>query len=366
MEDKANFMKGLNKALESAVAKSHLFIEQLPVGASKFRSEIHSILSENNRSKAFDILFSVTDSVAKRDYIDGVLCAGRFLLSNKLIEECYIFLIICQEKVEEVYGEPVDYILFEEIGNMFYFAGLCNEAIRWYEKLMEINEAPESKMYFSIGMCYQVMENYEKAIESYIKSTYADPKYSKSWVNLGYCYIRTEKPSKAIQAFQQLSLSAESLLCLGNAHYYDGNYEEAIAFYLRSIEFKEDEGTYNNLGIALKKVGLLQDAIYAFSDSLSVKPNTEAATNLIVLYIELGKKSDVQQLFKTCGHLIPPTDSKALTKVYEERFPNRRVSVIPGINNNLLSKLINKNTTSGAASRFSVSPEIKKNRLSPR
>ena len=45
---------------------------------------------------------------------------------------------------------------------------------------MDMNEAPESKMYFSIGMCYQVLENYDKAIESYIKSTYADPKFSKS------------------------------------------------------------------------------------------------------------------------------------------------------------------------------------------
>ena len=130
MDLKAGFMSGLNKALQTAASKNILFIEQLPVGVSKIRSEIHSLLSENNRNKAFDILFSITESTNKRDYIDAVLFAGRFLLSNKLVEECYIFLAICQEKVEKVYGEPVDYILFEEIGNMFYFAGLCNEAIK--------------------------------------------------------------------------------------------------------------------------------------------------------------------------------------------------------------------------------------------
>ena len=206
---------------------------------------------------------------------------------------------------------------------------------------MEMNEAPESKMYFSIGMCYQVMEKYPEAIESYIKSTYADPKFSKSWVNLGYCYIKINKAAKAIQAFQQLALSSESLLCLGNAYFHDGNYEEAIAYYLRSIEFKEDSGTYNNLGIALKKVGLFQDAIYAFNDSLSVRPNSEAAVNLLTLYVELGKKTDAQQIFKACGALIPFKDSKALTKIYEERFPNRR-GTITGNNQNIFTALLRK------------------------
>lgn len=340
MDKKANFMLEMSKSLKAVSDRKSLFIEHLPVGVSKFRSEIHSLLSENSRSRAFDILFNITEEVSRRDYIDGVLCAGRFLLSNKLIEECYIFLSICQEKVEKVYGEPVDYTLFEEIGNMFYFAGLCTDAIHWFEKLMDMNEAPESKMYFSIGMCYQVMEMYPEAVESYIKSTYADPKFSKSWVNLGYCYIKLNKAAKAIQAFQQILLSAESLLCLGNAHFHDGNFEEAIQFYLRSIEYKEDAGTYNNLGIALKKVGLFQDAIYAFNDSLSVKPNAEAATNLLTLYIELGKKADAQMIFKTCGHLVAFKESKVLLKIYEEKFPNRRSTVVA--NQNIFMQMIRR------------------------
>lgn len=347
MDKKSGFMHGLHKALENAASKNTIFIEQLPVGVSKFRALIHSTLSENHRSAAFDILFNITDEISKRDYIDGVLCAGRFLLSNKLVEECYIFLVICQQKVEQVYGEPVDYTLYEEIGNMFYLAGLCSDAIRWYEKLMDLNEAPESRMYFNIGMCYQVMEMHVEAIESYTKSTYADPKFTKSWVNLGYCYIKTGRANKAIQAFQQLPLSAESLLCLGNAHFHDKNYEESIAFYLRSIEFKEDAGTYNNLGLALKKVGLLQDSIYAFCDSLSFKPNSEAVTNLLTLYIELEKKSEAIQIYKTCGHLLSHQDSKLLMKVFEDKFPNKRNTIIPGGAQNIFANIIKKNTVVG-------------------
>ena len=158
-------------------------------------------------------------------------------------------------------------------------------------------------------------------------------------MNLGYCYIKKGEASKAIQTFSQLSQSAESLLCLGNAHFFNKNYEEAIAFYLRSIEFKEDQGTYNNLGVALKKVGLLQDAIYAFNDSLSIKPNTDAATNLLTLYIELGKKTDAQQIFKTCGYLISPAETKLLMKLFEDKFPNRRTTSAPGVQNIFVQSL---------------------------
>jgi tetratricopeptide (TPR) repeat protein len=344
MDKAGNFLQNLNKAFENTTNKAQMYIEQLPVGVSRFRAEIHRLLSENNRARAFNALFTVSEEVMKRDYIDAVLSAGRFLLSNKLVEECYIFLAICQEKVEQVYGEPVDYSLFEEIGNMFYLAGLCNDAIAWYMKLMDMNEAPESRMYFNIGMCYQVMDQYAEAIESYTKSTHADTKFTKSWVNLGNCYIKTGKPAKAVQAFQQLPLSAESLLCLGNAHFYDKNYEEAIAFYLRSVEFKEDAGTYNNLGLALKKVGLLQDSIYAFNDSLSIKPNSDAVSNLLTLYIELGKKQDAQQVFKACQHLLTVAESKSLQKLFEERFPNRRSTVIAGNNQQIFANLIRRNS----------------------
>ncbi|OMJ91157.1 hypothetical protein SteCoe_6325 [Stentor coeruleus] len=320
MEKEADFFTGLASALTQASNKAVMVIEKLSIGSSQYKTMIHELLSRNQRMQAFDILVKITSEIKKNDYLDSVLLAGRFLLVNQLISECYIFLTICQEKVVEVYGEPIDYSLIEEIGNMFYLSGQTEIAITWYEKLMEMNEAPESRMYFNIGMCYQVEENYKKAIENYIKSTYADPKFNKSWINLGYCYIQDHQPDKALQSFQQLPLSGENLICVGNAHFRMGNYEEAIAFYLRSVELKEDSGAYNNLGIALKKVGLLNDAINAFSDSLALKPNSEAAVNLVTLYFELGKRSEAQNLLRICGKIIPEKQLKAITKQLEQKL----------------------------------------------
>lgn len=343
MSKENQFFKGLQISLNQAASKSTLIIEKLKAGSSPFYSQIHEYLSQNNRIHAFNTLFNITSEVKRFDFIETVLLAGRFLLLNQLISECYIFLTICQEKVEQVYGEPIDYTLVEEIGNMFYLSGQSTIAITWYEKLMEMNEAPESRMYFNIGMCYQLENNFPKAIESYVKSTYADPKFYKSWVNMGYCYLHDNKPQQALKAFQQLPLSGENLVCVGNAHFRQGNFEEAIAYYLRSAELKEDPGTYNNLGVALKKVGLLQDSISAFNDSLSLRPNSEAAVNLITLYIELGRKSEAQQVFKLCSKAIPIEEQQSINKMLESiTATNRRLSVLPKETQGALANMLNR------------------------
>lgn len=343
MEQKDNLLKNLNQSLQKVGRKTYS-IEVLHVSASEYRRKIHSLLLENNHILTFETLLSVTDKISKRDYLDGVLCAGRFLLGNSLVEECYIFLSMCQEKVVQVYNEPIDYTLFEEIGNMFYLAGLCEIAIEWYSKLMDMNEAPESRMYFNIGMCHQTMQLFKQASGYYEKSINADPKFYKSWVNLGFCYTKLKLPEKAVHAYQQLPLSGENLLCMGNAMFFCGRCEEALAFYLRSVELREDPGAYNNLGVVLKKLKLYQDSICAFADSLTLKPNSDAAINLVYLYIELGRKHEAVVLLANCKQLIDVVEHKKIQKLIETTFPNRKTGVLLGNNMKIFSGLLRRNT----------------------
>ncbi|CAG9322610.1 unnamed protein product [Blepharisma stoltei] len=366
MEENKNALFGaLSKALSVNIHKPSMYLEKLPAGSPPTRQRVYELLSKDQRMLAFDFLSSITTSTPRLDYIDAVLFAARFLLGNQLINECYIFLKICQNHLERTWGEPIDYSLVEEIGNMFYLTGQCNEAVKWYEKLMEMNEAPESKMYFNIGMCYQVMGNISQAIEAYLKSTLADSRFTKSWVNLGSCYLQIGKGDKAIAAFQNLPLSAESLTCIGNAYFKMGNFEEAIAHYLRAIEIKEEPGTYNNLGAALKKVGLLQDAIYAFNDSLALQPNADAGANLLILYIETGKFTEAQTLFRSIARILPSNESKMISKILDERKPAERRSTmignkaIEGLLGNLIAPALSRRQTAVNPFNVTSSPQSK-------
>ena len=242
---------------------------------------------------------------------------------------------------------------------MFYLTGQFSEAIKWYKKLMEMNEAPESRMYFSIGICNQMALNYSQAIECYLKSIAADPRYTKSLVNLGQCYLQVGSYEKALSAFQQLPLSSETLICIGNTYFRMGNFEEAVAHYLRATEIKEDPGAYNNLGCALKKLNLFQDAIYAFNDSLALQPSAETANNLITLYIELGKIEEAKNLVEISSKLLNPADLKVYSKYLDETksLDRRPTFVIP--NKSLLGSAIKRTAESRRSMLSSITPTSK-------
>ena len=242
---------------------------------------------------------------------------ARQLLGGSLVHECFLLLRTCHDKAVLKYGQPIDYTLFEEIGNMYYLLGQPMEAIKWYEQLLDKNAAPESKMYFNIGMCYQMKTWLDKAIESYIKSTAADSRFSKSWMNLGTCYIKNGQTDKAIHAFQQLPHSTDSFTCLGNAYFAAANYEEAIASYLKALEINEDPGVLNNLGAALKAVNLLEDAIGSFQDSLALQPSVDAAANLITLLIETGDMDEAKHMIYNSKRIVPAATMKELKALYK-------------------------------------------------
>ena len=339
-EDKKNaFLAGLGKAITTAM-QVNLYIEKISSTSSKIKTQVFNLLSQDERIEAFDVLTNLeNDSVTKEDYIDAVLYAGRFLLANKLINECYLFLAVCQSRVESIYGSPFDYTLYEEIGNMFYLNKNFSEAIKCYERLLELGERSQAVLYFNIGMCYQELNNYSLAIQSYLKSINLDPTFTKAFLTLGQSYHHLNQFDKAIGIFQQLPDCAEAFVCIGNSHYQMKNYEEAIRFYLKAIHLKPEPGVFNNLGAALKKAGFLQDAIFAFNDSLAAENNAEAAGNLITLYVEIGKIEEAEKLLRDSRKVLSQGDAKFFQRLIDEKTERmRRASIIVSKAVSIMSK----------------------------
>ncbi|NJK75522.1 MAG: tetratricopeptide repeat protein [Microcoleus sp. SU_5_6] len=58
----------------------------------------------------------------------------------------------------------------------------------------------------------------------------------------------------------------------GNEQYNLGDFEGAIAFYNKALEFKpDDDAAWNNRGIALGKLGFLEEAILSYDKALEFK-----------------------------------------------------------------------------------------------
>lgn len=325
---KGSLFKALSTVISSSIRPS-MYLEKISSKPSALMKKVYDLLSQDLRIDAFDELTRIDSSVPMKQYIEVVLYAARFLLANKLQNECYLFLVVAQAKIEEGYGLPYDYTLYEEIGNMFYLGKNYQEAIKAYERLLEIGERSPAVLNFNIGVCYQEMANYPGAIQAFLKSINLDGNLVKSIVCLGNCYQTLKQYDKAIGIFQQLPSSAESFTCIGNAYFFMKNYEEAIANYLKAIKLDPNPGTYNNLGAALKKAGLLQDAIFAMNDSLSLESSAETVANLITLYIEVGKTEEAEKLFESSKKVLNANDFKYFSKLISEKQARmKRASVI--------------------------------------
>ena len=331
MEDKKGpLLKALGKAITTSL-RPNMYLEKIPSNTPSLKQTVYQLLSQDLRIDAFDTLASIDSSTPIDQYIDSVLYAARFLLANKLSHECYLFLIVAQSRIESEYGSPYDFTLYEEIGNMFYLTKNYTEAIKSYERLLDLGERIPAMLFFNIGVCYQEIGNYPLAIQAYLKSINLDSSLVKVIIRLGQCYQALNQFDKSIGTFKQLPPTAESFTCIGNAYFFMKNYEEAIAHYLKALKISPSAGVYNNLGAALKKTGLLQDAIFAFNDSLALESSGDTVANLIALYIEVGKTDDAEKLFLASQKALSSQDRKYFNKfITEKQARARRATVIMG------------------------------------
>lgn len=128
-DKKIPLLNALSKAISSAIRPS-MYLEKILSNSSALKQKVYDLLSQDLRIEAFDVLTSLDNKVGIKDYIDVVLYAARFLLANKLNNECYLFMAVAQSRVETNYGSPFDYTLYEETGNMFYLTKNYAEAIK--------------------------------------------------------------------------------------------------------------------------------------------------------------------------------------------------------------------------------------------
>jgi hypothetical protein len=98
------------------------------------KRRIAELIESDNRTAIFDLLSSVKrdETAGRADFIDCVIYTARQLLGNNLVHECFMLLRSSHDRQVTLFGEPVDYTLFEEIGNMYYLLGQPKEAVKWY------------------------------------------------------------------------------------------------------------------------------------------------------------------------------------------------------------------------------------------
>lgn len=129
---------------------------------------------------------------------------------------------------------------------------------------------------------------------------------------LGRFYLVQNKTDMAERQFSRIAekgdASAAARFFLGRIEYSKRQYEKAITHYKRAWEISE--GTHaeamNNLGLAWKEAGIIEEAKKAYKMALEAEPDyAVAAYNLGLLYLEEGELLPAQKSFEKSLTLNP-------------------------------------------------------------
>jgi len=208
-----------------------------------------------------------------------------------------------------------------------------------------------SQSYKRIGWFYHNLENYEEAVKAFLKAVELAPNNADLRTELGYNLLVQGKYEEAIIEFEKaieinpgfypahfrlaraqfLNGQYDDALIryqkaipllkhrdrndkgalhkgVGDIYYIQGDYEEAIQYYRKNLEYRRNP-VYGSLAlyIALKKAGYHQNAKKLLKDFIDRNIADSWGPNLIRFYAgEIGEET----LLKSTGHYNPYTELK--------------------------------------------------------
>src|SRR5580704_17338660 len=79
----------------------------------------------------------------------------------------------------------------------------------------------------------------------------------------------------------------------GTAQFKENKFADAALSWRRALELRRDAGTSHNLGVALAKLGKLEEAVASFREALELTPQTPGShKNLGLALREQGKLTE--------------------------------------------------------------------------
>lgn len=177
--------------------------------------------------------------------------------------------------------------------NGLYMEGKYEEAILIYKGMIK-NYPNAYIIHENIGNAYYQLEKYDRAIEHYITVLENDPGNNQAKVSIGNSYASLGDDNNARIWYNKIDLQKISdpniLFNIGTDYYAFANYEEALKFFQRAVELKEDflDAVYQ-LGLAHLALNQQNEAIHVFESYLKKDPDSERSSQ-VKGFIEFLKK----------------------------------------------------------------------------
>lgn len=210
------------------------------------------------------------------------------------------------------------------------FTGRNEESIRLHQQI--IDEHPYNELaWFNLAAAFQGLKLYEKAVDAYQYAITIEEKFDYAYRNMGDAYIRLRKYKEAIEALEKVTELSKPEVVIYEAigHCYDRlrNYAQARFYYRKASHLNQEDGklfykiacTYFNEGqwescvkqldAAMKlqrqqpeynllmgecklEMGLVRDAIQAFSNAVRIRPKNVAGWEALIRCLYKAELTD--------------------------------------------------------------------------
>lgn len=169
---------------------------------------------------------------------------------------------------------------WEYLGRAYRGLGQYEAGLAALHRALELE--PKSVQHLNyLGNFYLHFKEHEKAIAAYRQATELKPDDSMAWNNLGAAYLRLGDFERAAQSFEQLletRADGDARTNLGNAYFFSGRYEAAVAEYRAATQLDPQRAVYwGNLGDGLLAAGRPGEAKPCFAEAVALTRREVAA-----------------------------------------------------------------------------------------
>jgi len=170
-----------------------------------------------------------------------------------------------------------DAMTWYERGNTLYYQKRYLEALRAYEKAIELD--PNLALARNgEGTALECLGRYNEALQAQNKAIELDPNLAEAWSGKGNALEYLERYNEALRAYERaIELDpnlAEAWSGKGNAFWGQNRYDEALRTYERAIELNPNLAeAWSGRGVILSEQGKYDEAIKYCDEAIALEPD---------------------------------------------------------------------------------------------
>jgi serine/threonine-protein kinase len=174
-----------------------------------------------------------------------------------------------------------------------------------------VSQGPKlAASHLCLGLVYSKTGEYEKAISEFNLSLQIDPALDAAYGSLGLAYEQLHQRANAEQTYRRaIDMKPQYWAyydALGRFYYRTNQYDLAREMFLWVVSLAPDSFRgYSTLGAIYHAQGRTADAIKAFEKSLSIRPFSQAASNLGTIRFFQGDYKRAAELYMQALSLDP-------------------------------------------------------------